>query len=191
MNLKGRYKNWTLFLDRDGVINVKLENDYVKDWGEFKFCENAKFAIAKLSKIFQRILVVTNQRGVGKGLMSESQLQIIHNNMLSEIKKGSGRIDKIYYCPHLNLNVNCRKPNVGMALRAKRDFPRIDFTKSFIVGDSATDMQFGKNLGMKKVYISSIDSSLTDSQIIEFDFKYRSLFEFAASFDRLCLEQHF
>ena len=148
-------KSWTLFLDRDGVINKKIENDYVKSWNEFSFIEGVPEAIALLSKVFGKIIIVTNQRGIGKNLMTELDLKSIHNNMKDVIKKSSGSIDKIYYCTQISDSANCRKPNSGMAMLAKKDFPEINFSKSIIVGDSKTDMEFGKKLGFITVYINS------------------------------------
>jgi D-glycero-D-manno-heptose 1,7-bisphosphate phosphatase len=145
--------SWSLFLDRDGVINEKLDNDYVKNWGEFKFKEGALQAIAGLGKIFGRVFVVTNQRGVGLGLMTEEGLNEIHDRMHSEVISASGRIDKIYYCTAVDNCAECRKPNIGMGLRAKKDFLEIEFSKSVMIGDSISDMEFGKNLGMKTVFI--------------------------------------
>jgi len=166
-------------LDRDGVINEKLENDYVKDWTEFRFCENALLAISRLSTIFKYIVVVTNQRGIGKGLFSAERLDEIHQKMLIEIQRFSGRVDRVYYCPDIDEKSFCRKPNIGMALKARHDFPEIVFSKSFIVGDSLSDMEFGKKLEMKRVYISQIDHVVTNSQNVYFDFKFNSLNDFA------------
>lgn len=147
--------SWALFLDRDGVISKKLENDYVKNWSEFEFLPDVLKAIAVFSKIFGKIIIVTNQRGLGKNLMTVSDLQEIHSKMLSEIEKAGGRIDAIHFCPHLiEENCNCRKPKIGMALQAKNHFPDIDFKKSVMVGDSLMDMEFGKRLEMKTVWIN-------------------------------------
>jgi D-glycero-D-manno-heptose 1,7-bisphosphate phosphatase len=148
-------KSWSLFLDRDGVINEKLENDYVKSWGDFRFKDGALQAIAGFEKIFGRIFIVTNQRGVGLGFMTEEKLNEIHQNMLLEVVKFSGRIDKIYYCIDAGSESACRKPNIGMALKAKSDFPEIEFSKSVIIGDSISDMEFGSRLGMQKIYIGN------------------------------------
>jgi D-glycero-D-manno-heptose 1,7-bisphosphate phosphatase len=145
--------SWSLFLDRDGVINEKIENDYVKNWDEFKFKDGVLQAVAGLGKIFGRIFIVTNQRGVGLGVMTEDKLNEIHGMLLSEITSLSGRIDKIYYCTAVDNCAECRKPNIGMGLKAKSDFPEIEFSKSIMIGDSISDMEFGKNLGMKTVFI--------------------------------------
>lgn len=170
--------SWSVFLDRDGVINKKLENDYVKSWDAFKFIDGSLDAIAGLSKIFGHVFIVTNQRGVGLGLMAEQALQSIHERMLEEIDKHSGRIDKVYYCVESSNSAECRKPNIGMGLLAKHDFPGIEFSKSIIVGDSISDMEFGKNLGMKTVYISAVDSTLTEQQNELVDFKFCSLYKY-------------
>jgi histidinol-phosphate phosphatase family protein len=143
-----KYNN-TLFLDRDGVINCFRENDYVKTWEEFEFLPDVFETLAKWSKQFKHIIVVTNQRGVGKGLMTEETLQEIHKKMVTEIERHGGRIDKIHYCTALEDNDPNRKPNIGMALQAKQDFPDIDFSRSVMIGDSEKDMEFAKNCKME------------------------------------------
>ena len=173
-------KKWTLFLDRDGVINEKLEGDYVKIWDEFVFCEGSLLSIKFLSKFFSRIILVTNQRGVGKKIMTLEQLEEIHEKMTNEIFRAGGRIDKIYYCVDKFDSAFCRKPNTGMGLNAKKDFPEINFAKSIMVGDSISDMVFAKRLKMKSVYISSVDKSDLDvKEKVVIDFKFDSLFDFA------------
>ena len=152
-------KSWTLFLDRDGVINLHYPNDYVKKWDEFYFLEGVLDALKSLSTIFRRIIIVTNQQGVGKELMTHEDLEFIHAEMLREVRKYGGRIHAIYSATELlerDLK-QMRKPNTGMAKQAKKDFPEIDFAKSIIVGDSLTDMQFGKNAGMITVFAGDIN----------------------------------
>ncbi len=172
-------KSWTLFLDRDGVINVKKENDYIKKWEDFSFVEGSLAAIALLSKLFGKIIIVTNQRGVGRGLMKEVDLVSIHEKMIKEINYMSGKIDKIYYSVDIFDHAFTRKPNPGMGLQAKHDFPDIDFKKSVMVGDSLTDMSFGEKLGMRNVLISDCDNNY-DGKL----FYFKSLF----SFSRKCVE---
>ncbi len=160
-------KEWTLFLDRDGVINQKLENDYVKTLEEFNFLPGSKKALAVLFKKFGRTIIVTNQQGIGKGLMTEDDLSQIHNHMLSELQKTGTAIDKIYFCPHLAKdNPECRKPNIGMALQAKKDFPEIDFSKSIMVGDSISDIKFGQNAGMQTIFVSDKDYKEATATIV-------------------------
>lgn len=147
--------SWTLFLDRDGVINTWRPDDYVKNENEFEWIEGSKEAIKTLSKLFDRVLVVTNQQGIGKGLMTEYDLEKIHWKMQNELEAVGGRIDRIYYCPYLaEQKPKCRKPDIGMALQAKEDFPEILFDKSIIVGDSKSDIEFGKKLGMCTIRVA-------------------------------------
>ena len=167
-------KRWTLFLDRDGVINQKIENDYVKIWSEFLFLSGALEAISNLSNIFGRIIIVTNQRGVGRGFMKEEDLIFIRNNMIKEIELNSWRIDKIYYCTEVSKFSFCRKPNPGMGMQALLEFSDIDFHKSVIVGDSISDLEFGKNLNMKKMYIGK------SFEEFEIDGIFPSLLEFSS-----------
>ena len=162
--------SWSLFLDRDGVINEKLENDYVKSWDKFSFKVGALEALADLRKIFGHIFIVTNQRGVGLGKMTVDELNVIHANMLFEIEKASGKIDKVYYCVNTDNNSPYRKPNIGMGLLAKQDFPEIEFFKSIIVGDSLSDMEFGEKLGMKCVFINSNSGTCEKNNYLYFKF---------------------
>ncbi len=168
-------KQWTLFLDRDGVINKKIENDYVKHWMDFEFLDDTFEALKKLSNVFGHIVVVTNQQGIGKRLYRTEDLEIIHKNMLYEIEYHGGRIDKVYFSPHLHEEQHpTRKPGTGMALQAQQEFPAIDFKKSIVVGDSMSDMQFGRNAGMFTAYISL--QPKTDALI---DLNFVSLKQFA------------
>jgi len=146
---------WTLFLDRDGVINVETVGSYVTRWEEFTFCEGVLNAWETLSGLFGRIVVVTNQRGVGRGIMSFEALRDIHARMKTAITEHGGRVDGIYACTAVEDDDENRKPNTGMAMQAKEDFPEIDFRKSVIVGNSLSDMSFGKRLGMRTVFLTS------------------------------------
>lgn len=160
-------KTWTLFLDRDGVINRKRDNDYVKSWDEFEFLPGALEALALFAKTFGHIFIVTNQQGIGKGIFTEQDLSTVHSKMMEQVIAAGGRIDKIYFCPDLAKNdPPCRKPNPGMALQAQQEFPRVDFSRSVMIGDSMTDMEMGKKVGMHTVFISSEKSSspLIDQQ---------------------------
>lgn len=168
---------WTLFLDRDGVINKKLDNDYVKNWIEFEFLDGVFDALKICGNTFGNIVVVTNQQGIGKGLYRSDDLEIIHKNMVYEIAYHKGRIDNVYFSPYLSsANHPSRKPGIGMALQAKVDFPQIDFSKSVIVGDSLSDMAFGRNAKMHTAYISH--EYLVHPDI---DFNFSSLIQFALS----------
>jgi histidinol-phosphate phosphatase family protein len=177
MNLKDLSftKDWTLFLDRDGVISLRIKDGYLTRWEDFRFLEGALEAIARLSNTFGYIFIVSNQQGVGKGMMSKESLEIIDLKMKLEIRKAGGQIDASYYSPYLaSENHPDRKPGTGMALKAKAAFPDIDFTRSVMVGDSPSDMEFGKKLGMVTVMIS--DEDLINNELA--DLHFRSLLEF-------------
>ena len=146
----------TLFLDRDGVINVKLDGQYVKNTDDFEFIIGAESAISKLTKIFNRILIITNQQGISKGIMTDEDLYILHEHMLLELKKKGGVIDKIYYCPHLVAeNCSCRKPNPGMINQAIIDFPEIKVKDSYLIGDSDTDILAGNKMELITVKVDN------------------------------------
>ena len=147
--------SWTLFLDRDGVINNEIKDSYVLQWDMFHFADGVLEALPLLAARFGHIVIVTNQRCIGKGLLSEEGLNTIHQHMLQEITAAGGRIDRIYFCPDVNNDSPCRKPQGGMAIQAKTDFPEIDFSRSVMVGNTLSDMNFAKNLGMKSVFIPS------------------------------------
>lgn len=148
-------KDWTLFLDRDGVLNKEIVGSYVTSLEEFEFCDGVPRALGFLSDLFGTVVVVTNQRGVGRGLMTTETLRGIHSEMKSGIVAAGGRIDRVYSCTAINDEDHNRKPNTGMALQAREDFPNIDFHKSVMVGNSLSDMQFGKRLAMHTVFLTS------------------------------------
>ncbi len=166
---------WTLFLDRDGVINKRIFGGYVTKVSDFHFLNNSKEAIAILSNLFNLIFVVTNQQGIGKGLMTEGNLLEIHTYMCDEIYKKGGEINKCLFAPNLIGSQNdIRKPRSNMAELAKLEYPQVQFNRSIMVGDTDSDILFGKNLGMKTVRIK------TDEQIgVDADLIVSSLFEFS------------
>lgn len=144
----------TLFLDRDGVINRQIIGGYVTSKDEFEFLPGVKDALAKLALRYDYIFIVTNQQGIGKGVFSENDLNEIHAQMLNEIAAAGGRIDKIYFCAELEAaHSPYRKPSPGMGLKAKADFPDLYLDAALMVGDTLSDMEFGRNLGVKTVYL--------------------------------------
>ena len=155
LNLKEIDKTWTLFLDCDGVINKEKPEDYIYNYDEFIFYEGVTAALKIATEKFGRLLVATNQRGVGRGLMTEDDLEIIHRKMLRDIQLAGGKIEKIYYCISLDNESHCRKPNTGMAEAAKADFPDIDFSKSVMIGNNISDMEFGRNAGMYTIFLTT------------------------------------
>ena len=169
-----------LFLDRDGVINRMDEGRYVNSLADFEFIEGVLDAMNILTRYFDRIVVVTNQAGVGYGYLKRETLESIHEHMIDAVEAAGGHIDKAYYCPdRVSKGALCRKPNPGMALQAKRDFPEIDFSMAWMVGDMATDIEFGKNLAMKTAFLTNGNNiqDLTDE--IDADYYFENLNEFA------------
>lgn len=164
-----------LFLDRDGVLNTLRRNDYVKSPDELEVLPGVPEAMALLRQQFGRIFIVTNQQGIGKGLMTEDDLDAIHAKMLAAI----GPVDRIYHCPELERAHSFRrKPNIGMALQARHDFPDIKLKESVMIGDSRTDMLFGRRCGMTTVLVGdNSDVALSDPYLV--DFRYASLLDAA------------
>lgn len=171
-------QSWTLFLDRDGVINVEKQGGYINHWDEFVFQDGVKKAIKIFSSLFGRIFIVTNQRGIAKGETLPASLATIHQNMLREIKASGGRIDQVYFCGDLENSSPNRKPNTGMALQAKHDFPAIDFPKSIMVGNTPGDMEFGRKIGAITIFLPTTRKDITadDDRV---DFVFASLLDFA------------
>ncbi len=171
--------NWTLFLDRDGVINVRKPDEYVTKPEDFVWNEMAVESIAYLSRLFGHVLVVTNQQGIGKGLMSIDDLNNIHTRMIDKIEEAGGTIHKVYFCPNPKTDRSfMRKPSPGMGLKARKDFPGIDFRKSVMVGDSVSDMMFGKALKMKTIFINHDKKIISEHHNI-IDYAFHSLKDFA------------
>lgn len=177
-DLKTIDNSWTLFLDRDGVINFERNNDYVKAWDEFKFYDESIKALPLLAAKFTTIVITTNQKGVGKAIMTEESLQTIHHNMVSEIEKVGGRIDHIFYCIDVDNDSINRKPQPGMAFQAQEKFPSIDFTKSIMVGNRTSDMEFGRNAGLHTVFLATTHPETAYPNPL-IDYRFNHLLEFA------------
>lgn len=143
----------TLLLDRDGVINRLRPGDYVKSWSEFEFLPGAVEAIAQWTGQGKDIYVITNQRGVGRGLMSPHDLSDIHRRMTEEIERAGGRIKGIYVCTATTDDDPMRKPNTGMFERLCAEHPDVQPDGCLMIGDSAGDMQFAANCGIKGVRV--------------------------------------
>jgi histidinol-phosphate phosphatase family protein len=145
-NIKDVNDTWTLFIDRDGVVNEEKYLDYIHTWDEFKFYKGVKEAFRIFNNKFGIVIMITNQRGVARGLTKLENLEIIHKNMLQEIAEANGRIDRIYFCT--DMESENRKPNPGMGLQAIKDFPSIVLSRSVMIGNTLSDMKFGRNLGV-------------------------------------------
>ncbi len=167
-------KDWTLFLDRDGVINVRIIDGYVTKIDEFEFLPNVIESLKIFKEKFKHIIVVTNQQGVGKGIMKFEDVEEVHRYMIQKVADNEGKIDKVYFCPQLkSVPDNYRKPSPKMAYFAQNDFPDIDLSKSIMIGDMYSDVEFGINAGMKTIFIG--DNELTISP----DDRFETLYDFA------------
>ena len=167
-------KDWTLFLDRDGVINVRIIDGYVTKINEFEFLPNVIEALKIFKEKFKYIIVATNQQGVGKGIMKFEDVETVHQFMVQQVAENGGKIDKVYFCPQLkSVPDNYRKPSPKMAYFAKNDFPDIDLSKSIMIGDMNSDIEFGKNAGMKTIFIGDNELNLTP------DDRFETLYDFA------------
>lgn len=138
------------FLDRDGVINQKAsEGQYVTRWEDFHLLPGVIEGIAELNRAGLCVIVVTNQRCVAKGLLTEADLKRLHRQMSDHLAQAGATIDAIYYCPHdIEPPCSCRKPAPGMLLNAARSHG-LDLAASWMIGDSDTDIQAGKKAGCR------------------------------------------
>lgn len=177
-DLKTIDKSWTLFIDRDGVINHEKKDDYILNWREFIFYDGAKEAFQQFANKFGQIIIVSNQRGVGRELMTEAELRSIHRHMETQIISAGGRIDKIYYCTGTDNKHPNRKPNPGLAFQAKADFEGIDLAKSIMVGNKPSDMLFGRNAGVFTVFTATTNPDVPFPHP-DIDFRFNSLADFA------------
>jgi D-glycero-alpha-D-manno-heptose 1-phosphate guanylyltransferase len=157
LDLKNIDNSWTLFLDRDGVINVDRPGSYIFTPDDFVFMDGVVELFKHFNQQFNRIIIVTNQRGVGRGLMSLQDLHDVNSKMTDAINAAGGKINKIYYCTDAGNAHPDRKPNPGMAFHAKADYPEIDFNKSIMIGNKPTDMLFGRNAGMYTIFLPTTD----------------------------------
>ncbi len=146
-----------LFLDRDGVVNEQIVGGYVMQWNQFVFKSGVFEALRLLKQRFFRMLLVTNQQCVGKGLCTLADIEHVHECMQAELRGQGCAFDHIYCCPHLAAdNCVCRKPQPGMAEQAFKEFPELDRSRSVMVGDSLSDMQFARNAGLIPVHVGAV-----------------------------------
>jgi histidinol-phosphate phosphatase family protein len=138
-----------VFLDRDGVINEKpAPHEYIRSSGEFRLLPNIADWIRIFNALEFVVIVITNQRGVARGLMTEAALASVHTRMLEELAAQGARIDDIFYCPHEENSCDCRKPKPGLVYAA-RDKWNIDMAHSLMLGDSDSDRQLAAACGVR------------------------------------------
>jgi D-glycero-D-manno-heptose 1,7-bisphosphate phosphatase len=139
-----------VFLDRDGVINRKApEGAYVRNWSEFELLPGVTEALLALRTAGRPLFVVTNQRGVARGVVRATDVYDIHIRLTRQLRSIGVDLEGIYVCPHEKASCDCRKPGTGLFLDARRDRPWICFRDSDMIGDSLNDLQAGARLGMR------------------------------------------
>jgi len=163
----------TIFLDRDGVINVEV--NHLSKIDDFSLIEGVAESLIKARNAGYIIVVVTNQPVIARGELTEEGLKLIHNKMDSLLGKKGAYIDRLYYCPHhpdkgflgevesLKVECNCRKPKTGMLEQAKKDL-NIDLERSWLVGDSMRDIQAADKLGVRSVFINSCKENFYETK---------------------------
>jgi len=143
-----------VFLDRDGVTNRKLpEGQFVRCWRDFEFLPGAESAIATLSHSGRHIIVVSNQRGIALGLYTRADVESLHMKLQERMAEHDAHIDAFYYCPHDRNQCDCRKPKTGLFEQVFRDFPEASAQNSIVIGDSISDIQAARTLGLLAIFI--------------------------------------
>jgi D-glycero-D-manno-heptose 1,7-bisphosphate phosphatase len=144
----------TVFLDRDGVVNEKMpEGHYVTRWSEFRLLPGVPDAIGRLNRAGLRVVVVSNQRGIALGFYTAADVEAIHSTLQKVLAAQDAHVDAFFYCPHDKKQCNCRKPLPGLFEQAVAAFPEIQAASSVMIGDSLSDIEFGRRLGIRTIFI--------------------------------------
>jgi D-glycero-D-manno-heptose 1,7-bisphosphate phosphatase len=152
-----------VFLDRDGVINRKApEGSYVRTLEEFVFLPGAVEGLRLLATLDVPLVVVTNQRGIALGRMSETDVEAIHDHLTAEVRAAGGRLDLILHCPHDRGTCECRKPGTAMFALAARSLPGVELDRSVMIGDSSVDMEAARRIGAWAVLVGEPRSEEAD-----------------------------
>jgi len=145
-----------VFLDRDGILNEKMpEHRYVTRWEEFRVLPGVPEALRRLNDAGLRVVVVSNQRGIAKGLYTAADLEAMHAKFQRLLDLNSARVDAFFICPHETDACNCRKPLPGLFEQAVARFPETTAATSVMIGDSPTDIEFGRRVGMRTVLVDA------------------------------------
>jgi len=148
-----------VLLDRDGVINRRIVGGYVTCWEEFAFLPGALEGLRLLAENDYQPIVVSNQAGVGKGLMTPADLQEITRKFIAEVEAHGGRIRGVYYCTHrVADDCPCRKPKPGLLLNAQADH-HFSFQDAFLIGDSESDLRAAQAVGCPAILVSNASSA--------------------------------
>ncbi|MBD3387539.1 MAG: D-glycero-beta-D-manno-heptose 1,7-bisphosphate 7-phosphatase [Candidatus Altiarchaeales archaeon] len=168
--------NRAVFIDRDGVINEN-RNGYVNDWTEFNFIEGSVQAFKELAQSDYKVIVVTNQAGVGRGRMKREDVEDIHARMLAEVEAAGGRIDAVYVCMHHpDEGCSCRKPGTGLVEMASETF-NLDISRSWFVGDHTKDIKAGRDSGCRTVAVGTGYGGSDGSYDVKPDYEVENLLE--------------
>jgi D-glycero-D-manno-heptose 1,7-bisphosphate phosphatase len=147
-----------IFLDRDGVINKKAaECGYITRWADFHLLPGVVAAIRLLNNAGYKIAVVTNQRCVALGLLTCRELEDLHDKMRSELIKKGAYVSWVFYCPHDRGVCECRKPGIALLCKVEQ-YVSVDKTASWMIGDSASDIEAGNSYGVKTIFIGETNS---------------------------------
>ena len=182
--------NKCIFLDRDGTINI--EKNYLHKIEEFEWEEGAVEAIKIFKKLGYKIIVITNQSGIGRGYYSEKDVELLHEKVNEKLAKEGAAVDAIYFCPHFpggieeyNKECSCRKPGIGNFERGRKEFD-IDYAKSYMVGDRISDLEPALRLGMTPVLVKTgygvkeLEKLYFKSEI------YENLYQFSKQLENEC-----
>ena len=143
-----------IFLDRDGVINWDPIGDYIKHPDDFRFLEGSDKALKKFSNAGFKIVIISNQAGVGDGVFSEEDLKKVNDKFMDESKKIGVNIDHVYYCLHgKRAGCGCRKPETGLFEIAEKEIGNFKKTEAYYVGDKSSDIEAGKRFGLQAVFV--------------------------------------
>ncbi len=138
-----------IFIDRDGTINI--DKDFLADPEDLELIDGSADAVKLANELGLKVIIISNQSGVARGIMTARQVDAVNSRLVEMLNSRGGKVDAIYYCPHHpkyggHVNCECRKPNPGMLLRAKKELD-LDLEKSFMVGDKWSDVKCGENAG--------------------------------------------
>jgi D-glycero-D-manno-heptose 1,7-bisphosphate phosphatase len=155
-----------IILDRDGVIIENREN-YVRSWADVEIYPQALQALVDASHSAFKIVIITNQAGVGKGIIPLQTATEINQQLVQIIKKVGGRVDGLYMCPHTPQDqCECRKPRPGMILQAERELS-LDLSRSWMIGDALSDLQAGRAAGVGQLALVRTGRGAHHAQLAE------------------------
>ncbi|TCI01604.1 D-glycero-beta-D-manno-heptose 1,7-bisphosphate 7-phosphatase [Corallincola luteus] len=184
----------TVFLDRDGVINV--DHGYVHTVSEFEFIPGVLEAAAKLTAAGYRLVVVTNQSGIARGYYTEGQFQRLTEWMVEQFKEAGACIEHVYHCPHhpegqvasFAVNCDCRKPAPGMFYQANKDL-NIELSEAMMVGDKGDDMRAAQNAGLKLCFLVKSGKPVSTESVELADYVVESFAELPALLNKLFISK--